>query len=143
MTENLSGGCACGAARYSCSGNPIVSYVCHCTDCQKRTGSAFGVSVQVPAESVKLEQGDLRKRQRTAASGNIVTSLFCPECGTTVMSFSHARANIRVIAAGTLGDPSWVPILAHTWTGSAVPWFQFPSEIENFSAAPDFAKYYD
>jgi len=143
MSTSFSGGCACGATRYTCSAKPIVSYACHCTDCQKRTGSAFGVSVQVPADSVILEQGDPRERQRTGASGNIVSSLFCPDCGTTVMSFSHARTNIRVIAAGTLDDPSWVPIMAHIWTGSAMKWFPMSPEIDNFPAAPNFAKYYE
>jgi hypothetical protein len=143
MTTPFSGGCACGATRYSCSAEPIVSYVCHCADCQKRTGSAFGVSVQVPADAVIVEQGEPGERQRTAASGNAVSSLFCPQCGTTVMSFSHARSNIRVIAAGTLDHPSWVPIMAHIWTGSAVPWFPFPPEIENSPAAPDFSRYYE
>lgn len=143
MTTSFSGGCACGAVRYTCSGEPIVSYACHCTDCQKRTGSAFGVSVQVPADSVTLDQGEVTERERTAASGNKVSSLFCPDCGTTVMSFSQARTHIRVIAAGTLDDQSWVPIKAHIWTGSAMPWFSMPPEIDNYPAAPDFRKYYE
>jgi hypothetical protein len=143
MADSYSGGCACGATRYKCTGKPYVSYACHCTDCQKRTGSACGVSVQVPADSVTLEQGEPRERQRTANSGNIVSSLFCLDCGTTVMSYSHARTNIRVIAAGTLDDPTWVPIMAHIWTGSAMPWFQFPTDVDNHPAVPDFSSYYE
>lgn len=142
MTTPFSGGCACGALRYTCTVEPYVSYACHCTDCQKRTGSAFGVSVMVATDGVVLE-GTPKERSRTADSGNEITGMFCGECGTTVMSFSAARPHVRVIAAGTLDDPSWVPMLANIWTGSAMPWVNLLPEIENFPAAPDFRKYFE
>ena len=76
MPVPFSGGCACGAVRYTCTAEPYVSYLCHCTECQKRTGSAFGISVQVPAEGVTIEQGTLVSRTRIADSGNELTMRF-------------------------------------------------------------------
>ncbi len=142
MAAPFSGGCACGALRYTCASEPYVSYACHCTECQKRTGGAFGTSVMVPADGVTLE-GTPKEHHRTADSGNTITCLFCGACGTTVMAVNSARTHVRVIFAGTLDDPSWVPMLANIWTGSAMPWVSLSPEIENFPAAPDFRKYFE
>ena len=57
MTDDILGGCLCGAVRYRFAGSPLAFYVCHCTDCQKQTGSAFGLSMIVKRDDVELLQG--------------------------------------------------------------------------------------
>ena len=47
MPAPYAGGCGCGAIRYSVTTEPLISYLCHCTECQKRTASAFGISAVV------------------------------------------------------------------------------------------------
>lgn len=142
MPVPFSGACACGAIRFSCAAEPYVSYACHCTECRKRTASAFGVSVQVPTEGVRIDKGRPRSRQRLADSGNTVTIRFCGDCGTSLFSNSAARPDVTVIYAGTLDDPSWVPIQANIWTASALPWVHLAPEVERFAKAPDFSRYY-
>ncbi len=136
------GGCACGAVRYRCAAAPFVSYACHCTACQKRTGSAFGVSVQVPAEAVTILEGEPKSRARIADSGNELRSHFCGECGTTIYGASSARPRVRTLMAGSIDDPSWVPIQANIWIGSALPWVHLSEAVESFPKAGDWTTYY-
>jgi hypothetical protein len=75
--------CDCGRLRATCEGEPVRVSVCHCLECQKRTGSVFGVSARYPKEKVKAE-GPSRQYTRIADSGFKVTFDFCPSCGTTV-----------------------------------------------------------
>ena len=70
----LSGGCACGAVRYRISGEPVRISICHCTQCQKRTGSAFGMGCVFSREAVEVLTGDVTEYERIAESGNRVRS---------------------------------------------------------------------
>ncbi len=142
MPTPFSGGCSCGAIRYTCTAEPYVSYVCHCTACQKRTASAFGISLQVPADGLTIDKGTPKTRIRIADSGNELTQHFCGDCGSSLFGTSAARKHITVVYAGTLDDPSWVPIMANIWADSALPWVPMAPETERFAQAPDFSKYY-
>ncbi len=77
---NLNGGCLCGNVRYSASGEPVVTSICHCQDCKKQTGSAFVEVVAVPQESFSL-QGTLQTYTKAADSGRKKSIRFCPGCG--------------------------------------------------------------
>lgn len=142
MTAPFSGGCACGAIRYTVTAEPYVSYACHCTECQKRTTSAFGISLQVPTESINREKGTPKQRTRKADSGNDLTIHFCGDCGASLFSTSEARPHITVVYGGALDDPAWVPIMANIWTDSALPWVHLDPDTERFPKAPDFSAYY-
>ena len=142
MPTPFFGGCSCGAIRYTSAAEPYVSYICHCTACQKRTTSAFGISLQVPSDGVTIDKGTPKTRIRTADSGNERIQHFCGDCGSSLLGTSEAMKRITVIYAGTLDDPSWVPIMANIWTDSALPWVPMAAEIERFANGPDFSKYY-
>ena len=66
MPTPYTGGCGCGAIRYRVTAEPLISYLCHCTECQRRTSSAFGLNMQIPAESLVIEQGKPTSRTRIA-----------------------------------------------------------------------------
>jgi len=142
MPVPFSGGCACNALRYTVTEEPFVSYLCHCTACQKRTGSAFGMSLQVPTSGFSLDRGTPRIRKRIADSGNELIMRFCGDCGTTITGGSEARAHITIVFGGTLDAPSWVPIQAHIWADSALDWMPMDADIERFGKVPDFTKYH-
>ncbi|MCZ6859590.1 MAG: GFA family protein [Alphaproteobacteria bacterium] len=142
MPVPFSGGCSCGAIRYTCTEEPFVSYLCHCTECQKRTGSAFGISVLVPPKSFRLDKGTPKTRERIADSGNVITFHFCGDCGTNVFADNSARAHAMGLFGGTLDDPDWLPIQANIWTDSALGWVQMDETVERFAKVPDFSKYF-
>ena len=106
MPAPYSGGCACGAIRYTVTAEPYTSYRCHCSACQKRTSSAFGLSAQVPAASLAFQEGTPETRLRTAESGNLLTVHFCGDCGTSLYSASTGRPHVHVLYIGTLDDPA-------------------------------------
>ena len=78
----LKGGCLCGAVRYWTTAEPLTSTVCHCRDCQRFTGSAFGALVYVPKETLTIE-GTTKTFTSLGGSGKPMVRHFCPECGST------------------------------------------------------------
>ena len=78
------GGCICGAVRYEIAGEPHVTYACHCTDCRRQSGSAFGLTTVIAADQLKITRGELKTHSRVAESGRTMTRYFCPECGTWI-----------------------------------------------------------
>jgi len=84
MSDAREGGCQCGAVRYRVVGEPVMVGVCHCMQCQRQSGSAFGMSFIVPKEAFELLSGSLKTFTRTSDSSRPVVCAFCPECGTRI-----------------------------------------------------------
>ncbi len=80
--------------------------VCHCLDCQKRTGSAFGVQARFPENRVEIE-GLPRRFSRTADSGARLDFRFCADCGSTVFYTNSAIPGFVGVAVGCFADPSF------------------------------------
>ncbi|KAK7209431.1 hypothetical protein V2G26_016609 [Clonostachys chloroleuca] len=78
------GGCLCGKIRIAYYGEPNAKVICHCTDCRKISGSTYGVDLLIPTDRFFVTAGDVRKYQKPADSGRILTSHFCGDCGTTL-----------------------------------------------------------
>lgn len=102
------GGCACGQLKVTVEGDPVRISVCHCLDCQRRTGSIFGTQARYPRKQVKIEGTDTAFTRR-ADSGNTVTSHFCPVCGSTVYWELTVAPEVLAIAVGAFADPSFPP----------------------------------
>src|SRR5262245_629700 len=108
MANTHEGSCLCGAVRYRVVRNPTVAAVCHCTSCQHRTGSAFGISVVFAERDVEILKGNLKTYEhRSDESGRWVKMEFCPTCGTTVTATAEAFPGTRIITGGTFDDPNW------------------------------------
>ena len=75
------GSCHCGAIRFEADADPQKAGVCHCTDCQSLTGSAFALFLQVPKEGFRLTAGQPKIYVKTAESGNRRAQAFCANCG--------------------------------------------------------------
>ena len=137
MLEVHEGGCLCGALRYCVKGDPQRALVCHCTFCQRYTGSAFGVEVRFEEENVELMGDGLTTYEHRVDESNRWFRLhFCNRCGTTVMATSERLPNCRSIMVGTLDDPNWVKIERHIWTRSAQHWVVLPQDVERFETRP-------
>jgi hypothetical protein len=132
------GGCQCGAIRYRCTAPPFVSYTCHCLECQRLTSSAFSTCVQVPAEAFGLLRGTASTRERTAESGNCLSTAFCGSCGSALYSASAARPRLRTLYVGTMDHPAEVEVDAHIWTKRRLPWVILPEGHRVFPEAADW-----
>jgi hypothetical protein len=99
----VTGGCHCGEITYEAEVDPATVRVCHCTDCQRLTGTAFRVNISAQPETFKLKRGMPKNYVRTAVSGNECAHAFCPECGTPISATSPeprpASAATRLVAA--------------------------------------------
>lgn len=140
MTLPMTGGCQCGALRYEISEAPLATYTCHCTECQRTTGSAFSLAIVVPDRAFHLSKGEPRLVERTADSGRTVTRWICPECGGWIASGPQPGQApgemIRRVRAGTLDDRSSLRPTAHFWTRSKQPWVALPEGDEIYETQP-------
>jgi len=117
----LEGGCLCGKVRYAAEAEPIFTGVCHCTTCQKGTGTAFNSVVAVPKATVALT-GQVTTYEGRGDSGNATYRRFCPECASPVQVEAAVMADVVMIPVGTLDDPSQVKPAMQIYCDSAQPW---------------------
>jgi hypothetical protein len=122
--------CACGAASIAIDGPLKVHAVCHCRDCRRRTGSAFGWSAYFPREALAAASGALAEYAvRDEARGIEQRRFFCPRCGSTLYWFDDARFPALVgVAAGCLDPTPGEPTLSAShakkcaWVGLPDTW---------------------
>ncbi len=136
MDKTISGSCLCGKIRYNVLGKDLEGTYCHCTDCQKTTGSAFIFVFPIEPTKFVLTNGNLNSHTRTADSGNKVTNNFCPSCGTTVF-FGNIESSILIwIQSGTLDEPEIVKATQQIWTKRRLPWCNIDSGIPSHKENP-------
>lgn len=121
----------CGAVRYRVRGEPARASVCHCTFCQKRTGSAFGMGAYFNDDAVEKLEGPRKSYQHISdESGRWLKVEFCTNCGGTVTWTLEMMPGMRGFAGGSFDDPKWFRILRHSWMRSAHPWVKAPPGME-------------
>lgn len=98
--------CACGQLAVLCHGTPVKVSVCHCTDCQRRTGAPFGVAAFFPDTAVS-SSGDTKVYGRLADNGHDVVHHFCPHCGSTVFWKPSRMPGMTAVATGAFADPTF------------------------------------
>lgn len=119
----IDGACYCGQIRYRAEIDPAQVEICHCTDCQTLSGSAFRIVVPALAGSFELLSGTLRTYIKTAESGNRRVQAFCGTCGTSVYSTAADTASgIVGLRVGTIRQRRMLPPQKQYWTRSAHDW---------------------
>ena len=129
MNKPRTGGCLCGAVRYMVAWPPKALVACHCSDCQKQSGSAFSV-VGVAAREDIVVSGDLSKFSHPGSSGQMVSRKFCERCGSPVLTDtpSGEAQGIIFFKAGTLDMTKDLEPSLHYWTGSKQDWVDLPAD---------------
>jgi hypothetical protein len=134
--KKLRGGCACGQVRYKLLDEPIRVHCCHCTDCQRQTGSAFVLNAIIETSAIKILRGKLQAVPVPRAFG--AHDIYrCPKCKVALWSDYGHRSQIRFVRVGTLDDPSAIEPDIHIYTETKVPWLKLPK------GKPAFRRYYD
>jgi hypothetical protein len=139
MSEDvLEGGCACGAVRYRARGEPIFVNNCHCTLCQRQTGSTSVVNAFYESDRVELLSGELASVTLPAGSGKPHEIVRCAACGSALWSHYPRMGKLGMgIRVGTLDKPGAVRPDAVVHVASKMPWVALPEGI------PAFEVYYD
>ncbi|MEO9462259.1 MAG: GFA family protein [Marinomonas sp.] len=136
MTDQATGGCLCGAVKYEFPKDQVLAaHHCHCTDCQKSTGSGKATIVIVPTAAMQ-SSGDLKYFTVTGKDGSHVSRGFCPECGSPIMSRVEEMAAINIIKAGSLDQSDWVQVTSSFWSDTAQAWSPVDADLPSCAANP-------
>jgi hypothetical protein len=135
---DMDGGCTCGAVRYRLEGRPLVVHACHCTWCQRETGTAHALNALYEAERVALLGEAPEMIETPSASGKGQKVLRCPHCKVAVWSnYPGAGPAVRFVRVGTMDEPAVCPPDIHIFTSTKLPWVVLPQGV------PAVAEYYE
>jgi hypothetical protein len=137
MTAPLTGGCLCGAIRYTVDADIRELRACHCTNCQKASGAGGSVNAMLPSSAVKITKGTPKRYAGIADSGRTLYRFFCPDCGSQLYSQRQTAPENLSLRIGTLDNPGPMKIVAHIWTKSARSWDYIDPSTKQFPGQPD------
>lgn len=123
--------CSCGKLSLIAQGEPLRVSVCHCTACQRRTGSVFGMQARFSSDNVNID-GPSKKYVRTADSGNRITFHFCPDCGSTMYYQLGDAPDMIAIPVGAFADPGFPPPQFSVYETRQHTWVVLPDNMEHF-----------
>jgi len=113
------------------SGEPVAVVACHCGECQRRSGSPFGVGAYFEREQVRIE-GTSTVYVRDAAEGRKLRNHFCPTCGTNLFWEFDLRPNQIGVAVGGYVDPSFPAPTRSVWEENRHEWITFAHQLDHF-----------
>jgi hypothetical protein len=129
---SLTGGCLCGAVRFELTEAPRHAGYCHCTRCQRRTGTAASAQARIDGRTLRILSGQEQIKAWRHPDGGF-EKLFCSECGSQLFSRDpddHAQMSVRLGAFD--GDPGIRPSW-RTFVAYAAPWEPIPDDgLERF-----------
>lgn len=135
MSPNQTGGCHCGKVRYSVGGQPELTFFCHCSDCQKTSGSPFSVELMLADTSIELD-GDVVTYTVKGDSGGDVHRHHCARCGSGIYLKCDSDPGYVFLKAGTLDDANSVSPEMHIFTSSKQPWVKIDDGLPEFERMP-------
>jgi hypothetical protein len=131
----VKGRCRCGGVSYASTAEPVFVGICHCTNCQKSTGSAYATVLAVPTDSLTIS-GTTQRFDDMADSGKGVHRDFCPKCGSTVTQTADVMAGLTMVPVGTLDDAAAFKPAMQIYCDSAMPWAPLAGDIARFPKMP-------
>lgn len=121
----IDGRCHCGHISFEAELDPQRVGICHCTDCQNLSGSAFRTVAMIDAATFKLLSGTPKTYVKTGESGNRRAQVFCPECGAHIYATSaDEKPEIMNIRVGTLDQREKLVPKVQYWSRSALHWLE-------------------
>lgn len=135
MAQMLTGGCLCGAVRYTVSADFIFSGKCYCEDCRRGSSSGHNSVYAVPEQSVTLT-GKLTEYQKPGGSGQPITRRFCPVCGSKIATTAAAMPGVMLLTASSLDDPEKFTSQMSIFTSRAPSWDRPPADTPSFPEMP-------
>ncbi len=125
--------CHCGSLCLKCSGEPAKVSMCHCADCQRRTGSAFSIAAFFERGSVERVSGEAATFTRDSASGLPVAFHFCPRCGSNLYWEPKRMPHLIGVAVGAFADPDFPQPEQSVWTDEKHAWISLPDDMRTYA----------
>ena len=133
----VDGGCLCGHVTYEAEVDPEKVAICHCTDCQTHSATAYGVVVGVVDEQFRLLSGELKTFEKVADSGTIRALTFCPECGTRIYAKTVGEGSpFFGLRVGALRQRAQLRPTIQVWCASARDWAMDLSSLPRTEGQP-------
>lgn len=126
---NRKASCSCGDTQIELSGDPKMVVACNCLNCQKRTGSVFGVSAYFGSDQILSRKGDPKLFVDTSDAGRKLKRSFCSNCGSTVYWEAEFMPGTVGVAVGCFEDPQFPEPVAAAWNRSKHEWVRFPEKL--------------
>lgn len=139
--ETFEGGCGCRFVRYRITGRPLIVHACHCSWCQRETGTVHALNAIWEADRVVHTAGEPELIDTPSASGKGQKIARCPKCRIAVWSnYAGSGPITRFVRIGTLDEPARFPPDIHIFTSTKLPWVVLPAGAR---AVPEFYKLED
>jgi len=122
----LTGGCLCGSVRYEVTEAPVVAGYCHCTRCQRRTGSAAAVSAILVPDTLQITSGEELLASFDPPDG--WSKVFCSACGGALWAQSRDDARLVAVRMGTFDEDPGVRPSSRQFTSYAASWEPLPDD---------------
>jgi hypothetical protein len=133
-TPFATGSCPCKKIRYALTAAPLLTHCCHCSWCQRETGSAFAVNAMIETSRLIVEGAALDLVVTPSASGKGQKIARCPACRVAVWShYATLDTKLAFVRAGTLDNPSLAPPDVHIFTSTKQPWVILPAGAEAYA----------
>ncbi|HUK82735.1 MAG TPA: GFA family protein [Verrucomicrobiae bacterium] len=124
--------CSCGQLTAITTEDPIRVSICHCTDCQRRTGSVFGAQARFRRASVEIK-GQSTQYVRVSDDGGKAIFSFCPQCGSIVYYQLEGREDAIAIPVGAFADPGFPAPTVSVWEEDKHSWVCLPEDMEHMA----------
>lgn len=131
----MEGRCSCGAVRYRMASRPLFTHACHCTWCQRESGSAFALNAMIEADRLQVT-GAVEEITTPSASGKGQVVARCPTCKVALYShYAGAGRRLAFVRVGTLENPGDCPPDIHIFTSTKLAWLVLP---QGARAVPEY-----
>lgn len=131
----MEGGCLCGAVRYELTASPAMSGLCCCESCRKLSGSGHAFHAMVQQDALKI-RGEVRGYTWQADSGNMITTSFCPTCGSPLFGKSAGMPGVINFRVASLDDPNKVSPQMALYTKRQLRWDRLDPALPTFAGMP-------
>ena len=118
----IDGHCHCGEITFEAEVDPDALNICHCTDCQTLSGTAFRVNIPAPAEHFVVRSGTPKTYIKTAESGNKRLHAFCGSCGTPIYAYAVDNPQSYGLRIGAITQRAAFAPKRQGWRRSALHW---------------------
>jgi hypothetical protein len=122
----LTGGCLCGGVRFEVTEAPVLAGYCHCTRCQRRTGSAASLSARLPPGALKIVAGEELLDAFRPEDGS--AKVFCSACGGALWAQSRVDPSVVSVRFGVFDSDPGIRPSYRQYVAYAVPWEPIPDD---------------
>lgn len=138
--SKVTGGCACGEVRFGFYEPVVTRVACHCRACQYSAAGGPAYAVVVSRDQFRVTRGHPVEFATLSEAGNLVTRVFCGNCGTHLYAFSEASPELCSVKVGALDEPASYKPKLHLWTSEAQPWHKKHAFTARFRRNPPLRK---